>query len=118
MKAAEILRKLADMIDTHSDEGGRPENSVPHAELAPVDVDNTDNTETTTFITPLQAKLELLKKATGVESHYDDEECEICGASPCACNSAEDAELALMKQRAGIPVIVQQEAGEDNDVVG
>ncbi len=30
MKAAEILRKLADMIDQHSDQGeqARPENSV------------------------------------------------------------------------------------------
>jgi hypothetical protein len=107
MKAAEILRKLADMIDQHGDEGSveRPENSVQHAELAPVEVDNTDNTETTVMVAPLQAKLELLKKATGVESHYDE-------ATPC--DSAEDAELALMKQRAGIPQIVVQELGDDD----
>ncbi len=103
MKTAEILRKLADMIDQQGDVA-RPENSVAHAELAPVEVDNTDNTETTVMVAPLQAKIELLKKATGVESHYDD-------ATPC--DSAEDAELALMKQRAGIPQVVVQELSDD-----
>jgi hypothetical protein len=101
MKAAEILRKLADLIDQHGDE---PQ-STPAVELAPVEVDNTDNTELSTMVPPLQAKLELLKKATGVESHYDE-------ATPC--DSAEDAELALMKQRAGIPQIVVQELGDDD----
>jgi len=106
MKAAEILRKLADMIDQHGNEGqdDRPENSVAHAELAPVEVDNTDNTETTVMVAPLQAKIELLKKATGVDSHYDEE---------TPCDSAEDAELALMKQRAGIPQVVVQELSDD-----
>ena len=103
MKAAEILRKLADMIDQQGDDD-RPENSVAHAELAPVEVDNTDNTETTVMVAPLQAKIELLKKATGVDSHYDEE---------TPCDSAEDAELALMKQRAGIPQVVVQELSDD-----
>jgi len=103
MNIAEILRKLADAVDGVDQQTNRPENSVQHAELAPVDVDNTDNTETTVMVAPLQAKLELLKKATGVDSHYD--------ATPC--DSAEDAELALMKQRAGIPQVVVQELGDD-----
>ena len=105
MKAAEILRKLADMIDQHSDQGeqARPENSVQHAELAPVEVDNTDGTEPTTMVPPLQVKIELLKKATGVENHYD-----------TPCDSAEDAELALMKQRAGIPVVAVHELADDD----
>ena len=100
MKAAEILRKLADLIDSQGDE---PQ-AVPAAELAPVEVDNTDNTETTTMVPPLQAKLELLKKASGVENHYDD----------TPCDSAEDAELALMKQRAGIPVLAVHELADDD----
>jgi hypothetical protein len=108
MKAAEILRKLADMIDTHSDDS-RPENSVPHAELEPVEVVNTDNTEATTFIAPLQAKLELLKKATGVDNAYDE-------ATPC--DSAEDAELALIKQRAGVPVVAVAEMADDEPFEG
>lgn len=99
MKAAEILRKLADLIDSQGDE---PQ-AVPAAELAPVEVDNTDNTEPTTMVPPLQAKLELLKKASGVENHYD-----------TPCDSAEDAELALMKQRAGIPVLAVHELADDD----
>ena len=111
MKASEILRKLADMIDTHSDEGSiaSPETTVQHAELAPVEVDNTDNTETSIMVPPLQAKLELLKKATGVESHYDEE---------TPCDSAEDAELALIKQRAGVPVVAVSEMANDEPVEG
>ena len=107
MKAAEILRKLADMIDTHSDEGSRPTNSVQHAELAPVDVDNTDNTETTTFIAPLQAKLELLKKATGVGSAYDQEDCD-----------EQPDELEVIKQNAGIPVVAVSEMADDEPFEG
>lgn len=97
MKAAEILRKLADMIDTHSDDQVQAATTV---ELTPVDVDSTDNTELSTMVPPLQAKLELLKKAVDVDSHYD-----------------QDDELELMKQRAGIsPAVIV--ASEDNDVVG
>jgi len=109
MKAAEILRKLADMIDQHSDQGeqARPENSMPHAELAPIAVDNTDGTEPTTMVPPLQAKLEILKKATGIDSHFDDEETE----------EVPD-ELARIKQNAGIHPVVVHIAGEDNDIVG
>lgn len=108
MKAAEILRKLADLIDQHSSEGDRPTNSVPHAELEPVAADNTDHTEQSTFVAPLQAKLELLKKATGVESHYDQE----------PCDSPEDAELDLIKQRAGVPVVAISELADDEPLEG
>ncbi len=111
MKAAEILRKLADMIDQHDSEesADRPENSVQHAELAPVEVDNTDNTETTVVVPPLQAKLELLKKSMGMDNAYDE-------TTPC--DSAEDAELALIKQRAGVPVIAVQEMADDEPTEG
>ena len=108
MKAAEILRKLADVIDQHSSEGDRPTNSVPHAELEPVAADNTDHTETTTFVAPLQAKMELLKKSVGEPSIYDDE----------PCDSAEDAELALIKQRAGVPVVAVSEMADDEPFEG
>ena len=107
MKAAEILRKLADLIDQHSSED-RPTNSVPHAELEPVTADNTDHTEQSAFVAPLQAKLELLKKATGVESHYDQE----------TCDSPEDAELDLIKQRAGVPVVAISELADDEPLEG
>lgn len=110
MKAAEILRKLADLIDHSADDQDRPINSVPHAELEPVDVDNTDNTEPTTMVPPLQQKIELLKKATGVESHYDDSE------EDCGCN--EPDELDIIKQRAGVPVVAVSEMADDEPFEG
>ena len=103
MKASEILRKLADVMDQYSSEAA-PANSVPHAELEPVEVDNTDNAETSTPIPPLQAKIELLKKSQGMDNAYDQ-------VTPC--DSAEDAELALIKQRAGVPVIAIQDMVDD-----
>jgi hypothetical protein len=108
MKAAEILRKLADMIDQHSDaQSARPANSVQHAELAPVEItipNKTDPLVQCAPLPPLQAKLELLKKATGVASYYDDE-CE------------EPDELTRIKQNAGIsPVVVHVAA--DDDILG
>ena len=108
MNIAEILRKLADTVDG-VESADRPTNSVQHAELAPVEVDNTDNTETTVVVPPLQAKLELLKKSMGMDNAYDE-------ATPC--DSAEDAELALIKQRAGVPVIAVQEMADDEPTEG
>ena len=110
MKTAEILRKLADVIDQQ--EGGaeaRPSNSVPHAELEPVAVDNTDGTDPKAMVPPLQQKLELLKKSVG------DETCPTCGASPCGCDSEED-ELSFIKRAAGVPVAVIDATAEDNDI--
>lgn len=54
------------------------------------------------YVPPLQAKIELLKKATGVESTYDDQD--------------HGDELAQMKKMAGIKSphpVVQDMAGED-----
>jgi hypothetical protein len=114
MKASEILRKLADMIDTHGDgEDSRPANSVPHAELEPVEVDHTDHTETTKFVAPLQAKFELLKKSLGMDNAYDNAY-DNNADSEEPCDSEEDAELALIKQRAGVPVIAVQEMADDD----
>ena len=65
------------------------------------------------FHAMLLQKLELLKKAAGVDSAYD-EPCETCGQEPCKCDSADD-EMTAIKRNAGIPVAVQV-AAEDNDV--
>ncbi len=111
MKASEILRKLADVIDSQEvaevGAGDHNRNS-----LEPVEVDNTDHTEGYVYIAPLQQKLELLKKAAGVESVYD-EPCNTCGQIPCACETSE--EMEILKRNAGVPVVIQL-AGEDNDV--
>jgi len=111
MKATEILRKLADVIDQQ--EGGaeaRPSNSVPHAELEPVAIDNTDGTDPKAMVPPLQQKLELLKKSV------DGETCSTCGASPCGCDGEEEDELSFIKRAAGVPVAVIDATAEDNDI--
>lgn len=111
MKAAEILRKLADVIDQNSGED-RDTDLVPHAELAPVEVDNTDNTETSVQIPPLQAKIELMKKSMGMDNAYDGEE-------ECGCDGdVVDDEVAQMKRHAGIPVIAVTELSDDEPFEG
>ena len=81
MKMADILRNLADKLD--SIEGGgetdRPANTGPTADHFQHDVD--DEAEPAhgdveldmdpVMVPPLQTKLELLKKATGVDNVYD-----------------------------------------------
>lgn len=82
---------------------------VAHA-LVPVAVDNKDKADQGTFVPPLQAKLELLKKSVGIDSVYDQG-----GPSEELTGHGADNqdELARMKQMAGIHI-----AGEDNDIVG
>ena len=109
MNIAELLRGLADKLD--GIEGGsetdRPENTGPTADHFQHDVDDgaesgdKDVEVTGVMIPPLQAKLELLKKATGVDNVYDGGD-----------------ELGDIKKLTGIKAVIQHEAGEDNDIVG
>jgi hypothetical protein len=106
MRASEILRKLADVID--SAEGGETTQPEPHrahhpnvrVALAPAEEPAAEQPQTaiTTFVPPLQAKIELLKKAVDVDSIYDQ------GGD----------ELAQMKKHAGInPVVADEAAGDE-----
>lgn len=110
MKASEILRKLADVIDSQETAAA---NAGEHnrGTMEPVEVDNTDHTEGYTFVAPLQQKLELLKKAVGVESVYDDA-CEACGQTPCGCDST-DSEMDIMKRNAGLGAVILQVGSDD-----
>lgn len=56
MKTAEILRKLADLVDTVESDGATQEN-VPD--------------ELGTMVPPLQQKIEILKKSQGIDNVYD-----------------------------------------------
>lgn len=106
MRASEILRKLADVVAAA--EGGQatpqapavqpthpnvrvalPKAEEPAAEQPQVAV--------TTFVPPLQAKIELLKKAVDVDSIYDK------GGD----------ELAQMKNSAGINPVALDAAADD-----
>jgi hypothetical protein len=119
MNIAEILRGLADKLD-----GEQPQQGPQSAQLHPAQAQQDENPEVNTdsMVSPLQQKLELLKKAAGVDNAYDDGEiaggeehgCEDCGADPCQCDGGED-ELDAMKRMAGLPVVVQM-AGADNDI--
>lgn len=90
MKPSEILRSLADMIDARQQaakplgaSGALNPRLMPQVASAPVDVEFEPASDCASqpddvFVPPLQLKIELLKKATGVDSIYDesDEECE------------------------------------------
>ena len=58
MKTAEILRNLADLVDT-VDSDGAPE------------ANTTD--ELGTMVPPLQQKIEILKKSQGIDNVYDEQ---------------------------------------------
>ena len=122
---SEILRGLADKL-----EGGQ--DRIPHqdqsAQLHQVEPANDEQSDINTMpmVGPLQQKLELLKKAAGVDSAYDDGEmlqgheheghCDDCGCDPCQCDG-EDDELSVMKRNAGLPVLIQM-TSSDNDIEG
>jgi hypothetical protein len=107
MKMAEILRNLADMIE-RNETGGEAPAEVPKQIQSPefhkVAVANVEQGEPySTMTSPLQQKLELLKKAAGVESAYDEE----CGDTD---------PLDQMKKMAGLQTAMV--ASEDNDIEG
>lgn len=107
MRASEILRKLADVID--SAEAGQAQQApvvqqaVPTlmkaVALAPAKEPAAEQPEIaiTTFVPPLQTKIELLKKAVDVDSIYDK------GGD----------ELAQMKKHAGINPVALDAAADD-----
>ena len=108
MKASEILRGLADLIaaaEQGSGAGnqmGQNPGTPNHAELTAVSVDHQDQTtKGGTFVPPLQAKLELLKKSVNVDNVYDqsgpDEE--LTGHGD---DNEDDAELDQMRKLSGL----------------
>lgn len=116
MTASELLRKLADMIDSASNEPMQPQ-----ASLSPVEVDHSAHSEGETMIYPLQQKLELLKKAVGVDSTFDKNDDCGCGcgdAGDCELADEEHDEIAIMRKNAGMPVAATIVASEDNDILG
>jgi hypothetical protein len=88
MKMAELLRQLADRLDSI-------EKDTP-AMLDPRSAEPEDDGK---FMPPNQQKLELLKKGVGVESEFDDEG---------------DAELDAVKRNAGVSPAVIHVASDDN----
>ena len=121
MNIAEILRKLADVVDRAQNPAEPDEKIQNPAELEPVAIsaasagqpvatpDNQDaGADDDVMIPPLQLKTELLKKAVGVDSVYDEGE-------PRAdeCHDSEEDELSAIRRIAGVPVISISELSDD-----
>lgn len=120
MKVAEILRSLIDAID-------RVEvvNAVPQAHDEVQNIAQPENVESNNvedphdlFLPPLQMKMELLKKAVGVENVYDDgtdpqqEESEV-GSPDTQQDPGFEQELAKMKKTAGLNPVITTELSDD-----
>jgi hypothetical protein len=107
MKVDEILHKLADYINSQRNSVEATAEPSGHSELAqqPDDI----------MIPPLQQKIELLKKAVGVENVYDeDQEQRAQEQAEAAKPTAEEEDsLMRMKRAAGIPVAVISELSDD-----
>ena len=80
MKTAEILRKLADLVDTVDGDATESENIG-------------DNTGV--MVPPLQQKIELEKKEAGVDNLYDQEQ--------APTEEQTDDEVTVLQKNAGIP---------------
>jgi hypothetical protein len=127
MKISDIFRKLADVIDQEQNPGAPDPQLQNPAVLAAVDagpygdgIDAPDNADAgaddEVFVPPLQLKLELLKRAVGVDNIYDEGE-------PRADDVEQPHEhghghhhmdeLARMKQLAAINMIGDDEPLDD-----
>jgi hypothetical protein len=117
MRASEILRGLADLIDNA--EGGQaptvtPQQAAhgqtPMSKFTPVNQEPVSVQDMGVFVPPLQAKIELLKKAVDVDSIYDqagpDEDLTGHGAD-------NEDDIARMKKMAGIHPVVADEGASD-----
>jgi len=120
MKAAEILRKLADVIDSQELDNQSSTEITNRPQQTDVEVDQPTDTQgieqqaqvnVKTMVPPLQQKLDLMKRLAGEEA------CDTCGASPCGCEQGQD-ELAIMRQNAGIRPAVIAIADEDEPFEG
>ena len=111
MKSSEFIQAAAALLGALGSEQQQQDVQPNRAVMTPVEVDNTDNTEPGIFVTPLQAKLELLKKAVNVDSIYDEqgEDSDLTGHGA----DNEDDELDQLKKLSGINVVAVDEAGSD-----
>jgi hypothetical protein len=100
MKMADVLRSIADELEGKQHGDHAPENTEKSSDDFQHEIDHVDHTDDSdghTMVPPLQQKLELLKKASGVPSMFD---------------QGED-ELGDIKKLTGIKAVIAHEADED-----
>ena len=125
MKIADVLRTIANSLDQRAQGAATDPRLMNRADLQDVDindgqeavvidVDQEEQAPDDLYLPPLQMKLELLKKAVGVENVYDDggpteqEQEQEEKLAP-----EEEDEIARMKRYAGINPGVMQELSND-----
>ena len=116
MKLSDIMRDLADLIDAkqHGQEHTEANPQIASVDYEPEDGSGAEGDSglaqqpDDVFIPPLQLKIELLKKATGVESVYDED-----GEEDETQHHYDD--LAAIKRNAGIDTnpVVLDALGDD-----
>lgn len=115
MKISDIFRQVADAIDQQETPGGADERLQNRAEMsaasAGLAVDNPENSdageEDEVMVPPLQLKLELLKRAVGVDNVYDDQR-----ADEVTGNVGDP--LDALRKNAGIQAAVTNEMADDD----
>jgi hypothetical protein len=115
MEAAELIRKLIDVLTQINEpaQAAAPQGAKLTAVLAPQptgDFPEDEHTNDETggiMVPPLQQKMELLKKISGVDSIYDQGE---------SSEESQEDELSIIKRNAGIPMLTMV-ASEDNDAL-
>lgn len=111
MRASEILRQMADMIDAKSQPAQPEQHQHTDSNLIPVPDD--------VFLPPLQAKYELLKKAVGVDNTFDEnvgnvsEDPEASNHKVTPMEPDEQDALARMKKAAGVSAFITHELSDD-----
>ena len=136
MRASEILRKLADVMDQQTDgieQRPAPTEITNRPEVVDVEVDepvDTHSIEGTaqvnikTMVPPLQQKLDLMKKLAGIDHGSievggdEGECCPVCSCDPCACDGEPQDEMSIMRRNAGIAPVIAAIADEDEPSEG
>lgn len=114
MKIQDILRRVADMMDSEPE--SMSDQMPNQAKMAAVEVDNEDGTAPDAMVSPLQQQLEIMKKVAGIPNSFDsaDEESEEYGdEEECGCGGADHEEhdgghenaLDALRRMAGIKIV-------------
>jgi hypothetical protein len=101
MKMADLLRSLADKLDSEQNQADDQAQVAMEPVDAEIDQTDCDTADGNNFMPPLQQKLELLKKAVDVPNAFD------------KVNNSRPDELVAIRKNAGINPAVVHAASDD-----